>query len=188
MNTTDLERELRRYRGEKAEGGTAVVRLTVAEALAYRNAGNLPDEHGRTLRLVLLARDSEEIKNLPRRRELYEPDYQDAPRWKKEGSRPVNLVPLGGQARTAVDLPWWEQPELSALEEEWLATGSIGGIQIPQEYRGFLYKTILSLRAAGREVTVTAIGDSLARWLDPEVASEIGTALAAANGSARPPR
>jgi hypothetical protein len=181
MNTGDLERELRRRRGESSERGEAVVRLTVGEALAYRDAGNLPDEHGRTLRLVLLARNRAEVRGLPHRRALYEPDYQAAPTWRREGSRPINVVPLGETTEPSADLPWWEEPELAALESEWLATGAIRGLRIPEAYRGFLYKTILTLRADNQEVTVAALADSLARWLIPRVAAEVRSALEAAN-------
>jgi hypothetical protein len=155
----------------------------VAEALAYRNAGNVPDEHDRSLRLLLFARDRHELRNLSAKRARFEPDFHEAPTWRREGSRPVNVVPLRTDVEAADDHAWWDDPELAALESEWAGSGAIEGLRIPEAYRGFVYKTILSLRAGGRAVTVESVADSVARWLAPEEAAEIRSALQRANAS-----
>jgi hypothetical protein len=184
MSTEELERMLRWWRTPAAgPDPLPAVRLTIEEALAHRDSGNVPDEHGRTLRLLLLARDRDEVRNLAIKRARYEPDYLDAPVWRREGSKLVNVVPLGGNRGSSQERPWWEEPELAALESEWAATGAIEGLHIPEAYRGFVYKTILSLRAAGRPVDVQSIADSVARWMAPEEVAEIRSALESANRS-----
>ncbi len=186
MSTRTLERELHRWRSHEVdEHASDAVRLTVEEALAHRDAGNLPDERGRTLRLLLVVRDRNDLQNLPAKRLLYEPDYQDAPTWRREGSKPVNVVPLRQDIERSPERPWWEEPEVAALEEEWRATGAVGELCIPAGYRGFVYKTILSLRGAGRDVTVDAVADSLERWLPPAESAAVRSALHAANPSQR---
>ncbi|MDP9227299.1 MAG: hypothetical protein M3P18_26320 [Actinomycetota bacterium] len=189
MSTQTLERELRRWRSEEVDKlAPDALPLTVEEALAYRNAGNLPDERGRTLRLLLVLRNRDDVRNLPAKRLQYEPDYQDAPTWRREGSKPVNVVPLRRpDISPSHERPWWEEPDVAALEEEWSATGAVGGLCIPAGYRGFVYKTILSLRGAGREVTVDAVADSLARWLPPAQTAAIRSELHMANPSAGEP-
>jgi hypothetical protein len=178
MNTPDLERELIRGRlRETTAGIERAMRLTIEEALTFRDAGNVPDEHGRTLRLVLMARNPSEVRELPTRRLLFEPDYLDRPKWRREGSKPVNVVPVGAGMHVSSQEPWWEEPELAALESDWLATGTVDGLRVPEKYRGFVYKTILTLRGAGREVTIDGIVDSLARWLGPGETVEIRSAL-----------
>jgi hypothetical protein len=181
MSTADLERELARLRGESVPPSGAT-RLSVKDALAYRDAGNLPDDHDRTLRLVLRVTDSRDLASLNSKRLEYEPDYHDPPRWRREGSRPVNVVPLrvtdASQSPTDV---WWEQPELKALEEEWLETGMVAGVVVPAAYRGFVYKTALSLRAAGIEVTPEKLANSIERWVPPREARLIRQALLEAN-------
>jgi hypothetical protein len=184
MSTGELERMLRWWRTPTADQDPhPAIRLTIEDALAYRDAGNVPDVDGRTLRLLLLARDRDEVRDLAIKRARYEPDYLDAPAWRREGSKPVNLVPLGSDRGSSEERPWWEEPELAALESEWAATGAIEGLRIPEAYRGFVYKTILSLRAAGRPVGVQSIADSVARWMAPEEAAEIRSALETANRS-----
>jgi hypothetical protein len=184
MSTEMLERLLSRLRARSPDVlPSGAVRLTTEEALAFRDAGNLPDERGRTLRLLLLARDRDEVRDLPNKRSRFEPDYHEAPGWRKEGSKPVTMVPLRDEREPSDGVPWWEEPDLAALESEWRAGGEVGGVQIPADYRGFVYKTILSLRAAGRDVTVQTIADSLARWLLPPEAAEIRSALERANTS-----
>ena len=181
MSLGELERELRRFREQEMHDDPSAVPLSIPEAIAYRNAGNLPDEQGRSLRLVLYARDPEEVRNLPQKRARFEPDYQEAPNWRRPGSKPVNVVPLRARFPASRERAWWEEPDLAALESEWVASGAIDGLRIPAPYRGFLYKTILALRAEGGEVTVDSVGDSLARWLLPQEAAEIRSALAKAN-------
>ncbi|MGH2750384.1 MAG: hypothetical protein ACRDK3_05870 [Actinomycetota bacterium] len=179
MSTSDLELELANWRSPEARPtGSCARRLTTEEALAFRDRGNLPDEQGRTLRLVLRVDDTQELAQLERRRLEFEPDYQDAPKWRREGSRPINVVPLRppGVAPVTTDA-WWEVPELAALEREYEEHGTAGGVRVPGEYRGFVFKTVLALRSQHREVTPGAISDSIARWLSDEDAARIARAL-----------
>jgi hypothetical protein len=185
MSTADLELELRRRRGEDNVPVSGAVRLTVEEALAHRNAGNLADARGRRLRLVLLIENPEDLVDLGARRLLFEPDYHDPPTWRTPGSTPVNVVPLRerGSPDTRRSGPWWEDPDMAAMENEWSGGGRVGGVAIPADFRGFVYKTILSLRAARRPVTPETIADSVARWLSPADADRIRVALREANDS-----
>ena len=181
MSTPELERELARRRGANVAPSGAP-KLSVEEALEIRNAGNLPDGDGRSLRLVLHVEDEKDLENLGLRRLEFEPDYHDAPDWRREGSVPVNVLPL---RRAGVEGPrqkgWWEEPDLGGLEQEWARSGSVAGLKVPGEYRSFVYKTVLALQSAGREVTVDSVAGSIARWLPPAEAEEIRTALRAAN-------
>jgi len=179
MSTADLEYELARWRSPVRHGGVCRAQpLTTEQALAFRNAGNLPDELGRTLRLVLHLDDAEGLANLAARRLEFEPDYQDAPIWRREGSRPINVVPLRRPGIAPVsDRPWWEDAELAALEHEFNERSTAGGVRVPGEYRGFVFKTILALRSQGREVTPKTISDSIARWLPEEDAARIALKL-----------
>ena len=173
MSTAELERALAAWRGgdRSAEFGVA---LSTAEAIARRDSGNLPDDADRSLRLVLFV----DAEPLEKKRLRWEPDYHDAPDWRREGSRPVNVVPLkeagatGGRGR-----PWWEMPRVDELEEEWRRSGTVAGLVVPAEYRSFVFKTVISLQDAGREVTRDSIGDSIARWLSPEDAARVRDSL-----------
>jgi hypothetical protein len=183
MSDADLERELSRWRspGRGLEPSDALL-LDIPGALAYRNAGNLPDARGRTLRLVLRVRDTSELAALESKRLVYEPDFHEEPQWRTTGSRPVNVVPLRDEEGPASEAgPWWEQPELAALETEWQQHGTVGGVRVPSDYRGFGFKTVVSLRTAGKDVTATSIADSVARWVSPDDALRIRAALATAN-------
>jgi hypothetical protein len=134
------------------------------------------------LRLVLHLASQEELVSIDKKRSLFEPDYHDEPTWKGPGSKPINVVPLrSSNLASAARGPWWEQPELKELEDEWSRTGAVAGIAIPAEYRGFIYKTVLSLRAGGREVTVESLLDSIARWLGPHDLASLRSALEAHN-------
>ncbi|MDQ4124485.1 MAG: hypothetical protein M3134_02645 [Actinomycetota bacterium] len=178
MSTADLERELALWRDPGAAGPPSnAIPLSVEEAISYRDAGNLPDEHGRTLRLVLYARDLDEVRALGRKRLQFEPDYHDAPAWRREGSAPVNVVPLRGPDVAGDASPWWESPDVASLEEEWRATGRIAGLSVPAEYRGFVLKTVVGLRDAGIPVDVDSVAASLSRWLAPEQVREISDAI-----------
>ncbi|MEA2452325.1 MAG: hypothetical protein QOG04_1035 [Actinomycetota bacterium] len=179
MSSKDVEIELKRWRNPDEEvKASAAQQLSIEEALAYRNAGNLPDAQGRSLRLVLHVNDAAELSYLQEKRLEFEPDFHDAPSWRKEGSKPVNVVPLrrddvvgdGGRA-------WWEDPDVAALETEWMATGSVAGMRVPADVRSFVYKTVLSLRAAGREVNPDSVADSIARWMSPKEAEQIRASL-----------
>ena len=179
MSTADLERELARWRAPETNAEPSHARrLSVAQALEFRDAGNLPDEFDRTLRLVLRIDDTGELANLEERRLEFEPDYQDAPTWRREGSRPINVVPLRRPGIEPVtEGAWWENPELAELEREFADRGSAAGVRVPGEYCGFIFKTVLSLRSQGSEVNPTTISDSIARWLSPEDAARIAREL-----------
>lgn len=179
MSTSDLERELARRRGTGEDvPPSRAQRLSVADALAYRNAGNLPDEEGRSLRLVLHVDPADRLRSIDEKRRLFEPDYHDPPTWRGPDSKPVNVVPLRTSGDVAADeKPWWEQPELKELEEEWRSRGTVAGVAVPGAYRSFVYKTVLALGAAGRDITATAVADSVARWLPPDEAARLRAAL-----------
>lgn len=181
MSTTDLELELKRQREPGLELPPSNARpLSPEEALAYRDAGNLPDELERTLRLVLVVSDPAELSYLQEKRLRYEPDFHDAPDWRREGSRPVNVVPLrvdSGDAASPMADGWWNDPDIARMEEEWARTGKVEGITVPSEYRSFIYKTVSSLRAAGKEISVDSVLASIARWLPPEDVERIALAL-----------
>lgn len=183
MSTADLEKELARWRDPEADvPPSGALALTIDEALAYRDAGNLPDDHGRTLRLVLVAHSLDEVKALGRKRALFEPDYHAAPAWRREGSAPVNVVPLRAPDAGGDASAWWEDSDVAELEREWSRTGQVAGLPVPAAYRGFVFKTVLALREAGLQVTADSVADSIARWLSPEQAKEIRNALHAAAG------
>ncbi len=139
MSTEELEQELARWRSRsRAVPASGAVRLSIAEALDYRDRGNLPDEHGRSLRLVIHV-DPGADESPSTRRLLYEPDFHEAPTWRRPGSRPVNVVPLRvGAAPAPAAGPWWEQPDVAALEGEWGRSGEVEGIAVPAAYRGFV--------------------------------------------------
>ena len=179
MSTQDLERELARWRAPESDVGESnALGVTIQEALKFRNAGNLPDEFDRTLRLVLRVDDTEDLERLAERRLEFEPDYQDAPTWRREGSRPINVVPLRRPGVAPVSTaPWWEDAELAELEREFVEGNTAGGVRVPGEYRGFIFKTIVALRSQGREVTPQTIADSIARWLPEESAARIAREL-----------
>lgn len=183
MSTRDLETELASEReGSDDAPSSNATPITVEEALAYRNAGNLPDDLGRSLRLVLRVEASEDLDERQSKRLIYEPDYLEAPSWRRPGSVPVNVVPLRMPGtRQEESGPWWDEPSLARLEAEWDATGKVAGVTVPAAYRGFVYKTILELQAAGRAVTVAAIADSIARWTRRAEADEIRRALEQVN-------
>jgi hypothetical protein len=195
MSTSDLETELALERGRKVESARPnSVSISIEEALAFRDAGNVPDEHGRTLRLVLRASRPGNPDELQSKRLTFEPDYLNAPSWRRPGSVPVNVVPLlasetgngaaDASATIPTDRPWWDHPDLARLEDEWAATGAVDGIAIPAAYRGFVYKTVVELRSAGRAVTVDTITNSIARWTRADDVAEIRRALEAANPGA----
>jgi hypothetical protein len=184
MNVAELERELARRRAPGSAPASGAPRLSIEEALAYRDAGNLPDEHGRTLRLVLVAEAG--AGELEAKRLAFEPDYLDRPTWRREGSAPINIVPLRTAApRERSTDAWFDEPALAALEAEWERTGALDGMRVPAEWRGFVFKTVLTLRAARREVTIDAVVGSIARWVEPEDARVLRAALIEANA---PPR
>lgn len=181
MSLSELEAELARLRDPSVPPSGAP-HLTVRQALRLRDAGNLPDSAGRSLRLVLHVRNASDLRNLPTRRLDFEPDFHEEPRWRVDGSLPVNVVPLRlGEIRSGDESEWWNEPEVAELESEWLKTGKVAGIRIPDGYRSFVYKTVLSLRAAGHPVTIESLCASLARWLSPQDSEAFRSALERAN-------
>ena len=178
MSTADLEVELARRRNPTGDHPASnAQRLTVPEALRYRDAGNIPDDLGRTLRLVLAVDNDDDLANLHTKRALYEPDFHEAPGWRRAGSRPVNVVPLRAADVQGRARPWWEDPRVAALEEEWRRSGRMAGLKVPGEYRGFVLKTVLALRDADLPVTGEAVANSIARWVPPHEAERIRAAL-----------
>lgn len=179
MSTADLERVLTQWRGgDQPTMPPGARQLSVHEALAYRNSGNLPDADDRSLRLVLHVSEKD-VARVAEKRLSYEPDFHEAPSWRRPGSRAVNVVPLrtGGTAGDETPRgPWWEEPELQALEKEWARTGAVAGLQVPGEYRSFVFKTVLALQSAGQQVTPDSVADSIARWL-PDGAEKVRAAL-----------
>jgi hypothetical protein len=157
--------------------------LSTADALEFKAAGNVPDQLGRSLRLVLHVVDDADAARLHERRLEWEPDFHDRPSWRREGSAPVNVVPLRpASGSTSLDRSWLDDPAMAALEREWDDTGEVAGVRVPAAYRSFVYKTVVALRSARREVTVNSIADSVERWLGPDDASRLRAALEAANG------
>lgn len=176
MSIGELESALRDLR-EGSPTTAAGVRLSIEEALAYRDSGNLPDSEGRTLRLVLRL-EEEGVEAVALKRLLFEPDYHSAPDWRREGSKPINIVPLRGKRPAdGSPGPWWEDPFVAPLEDEWQREGTVRGVKVPGDYRSFVYKTVLALEAAGQQVSATSIADSISRWVSPEDAERIRRAL-----------
>lgn len=183
MNTGELERTLQAWREGNPEPVAEGLALSIEEALEIRNAGNVPDEQGRSLRLVLLVEDGSGLERLSTKRLTYEPDFHSAPSWRRRGSRPVNVVPLRRpQVAAQPAKPWWEDPDMKDLEEEWQRTGAVSGVRVPASYRGFVYKTVVALKEAGAEITAGAIADSISRWVPPAEAELIRAALEAQKG------
>ncbi|MEA2447747.1 MAG: hypothetical protein QOK47_1384 [Actinomycetota bacterium] len=189
MSVPELERVLGLLREPEAHDDEAVPgrRLSIEQALEFRNAGNLPAEEGRTLRLVLSVEEGDP-EALARKRAHFEPDYHSAPAWRRSGSKPVNVVPLGRVAPPkAGSDAWWDEPAVGALEDEWQRSGTMRGVVVPQDLRSFVHKTVLSLEAAGQEVDATSIADSVARWLSPDDAASLRDALFEANNKGAGP-
>jgi len=172
MSTRELEETLAMWRS----GGREVrgIELTNTEALRRRDEGNVPDNDDRSLRLLLLVDD----EPLERKRLRFEPDFHRAPEWRREGSRPVNVVPLRTPGSPPpVAQPWWDMPRVRELEQQWRATGYVVGMRVPADYRSFVFKTVLALQDAGEPVTPQTVADSVARWLSPHEARKIRESL-----------
>ena len=187
MNTAELERVLARHRSG-SQHVEPLQKLSVEEALSFRNAGNVPDDEGRSLRLVLHVDNDRQLRALHVERLRFEPDFHDAPEWRRDGSKPVNVVPLRTDrfAGASSAGAWWEDERMGEMEARWSETGVVSGVNVPAEYRGFVYKTIAALEDAGKTVTVRAIADSVARWLDPADAASVRAALESANAEGGP--
>ena len=169
MSTRELERALHSWRsGNRAE--EFGLPLSVEDAIAHRDAGNIPDAEDRSLRLVMFV-DGEPLEQ---KRLRFEPDFHSAPQWRRDGSRPVNVVPLRTEDSPSGDgAAWWDSPRVRDLEEEWRASGTVAGIVVPGDYRSFVFKTVIALQDAGEAVTPQSIGDSIARWVSREDAELI---------------
>jgi hypothetical protein len=177
MSVSALERELIRWRTGSGAPGEDIVRLTTEEALAHRNHGNLPDAQGRSLRLVLHVFTQDDLRALESKRRFFEPDYLDAPEWRVAESVPVNVVPLRASDVKGAPQPWWEEPRLGELEAEWSRSGRVAGLEVPGEYRSFIYKTVLALQDSGRPVSEEAVLAAIARWLSPGQVEAIRSAF-----------
>ena len=178
MSTGELERALKAWRAGDVGLSAGGFALSITEALDFRNAGNVPDEQGRSLRLVLVFEDGSDLERLSSKRLIYEPDFHSAPSWRRPGSRPVNVLPLRRpQVSAQRGKPWWQDPEMKDLEEEWQRTGVVSGVRVPASYRGFVYKTVVALKKAGAEITADAIADSISRWVPPAEVERIRAAL-----------
>ena len=57
----------------------------------------------------------------------------------------------------------------------------MAGLRVPAEFRGFVFRTVIALEHAGREVTVDSVVESVSRWLSPEDVSKLAAALEEAN-------
>ena len=179
MSVAELERELIRFRNREDPG--LAKPLTQETAMALRDAGNVPDEAGRTLRLFLHITSQDELFALDEKRRRWEPDYLDAPTWRRPDSKPVTVVPLRSAEVEGRPRAWWDDEVVGPLEDTWRRTGRIAGLEVPGEVRGFVLKTVVELDAAGRDVTVDAIVDSISRWLKPEEVANVERALRGAN-------
>jgi hypothetical protein len=184
MSVRDLEIELALHRGKTRTETSNAQPVTIGDALAFKAAGNIPDSLGRSLRLVLHVASDRDAARIGERRLSWEPDLHDAPSWRRDGSVPINVVPLrsGREGPGAANESWLDDPDLAALEDEWRATGAVAGVRIPADYRAFVYKTVLALRSSGRDVTISSIVDSVRRWLREEDALELRNALEDVNG------
>ena len=172
MSTREVEQLVSSWRSSDVDAEFGVA-ISSEQALAFRDAGNIPDEDDRSLRLVLFV-DDEPIE---RKRIRYEPDFHRAPEWRRDGSRPVNVLPLRSGERRGDAAPWWEHPRVKELEAEWRATGGVAGVEVPADYRSFVFKTVIALQDAGEPITPDSIGDSIARWLSPDDATKIRDSL-----------
>ncbi|MEA2460290.1 MAG: hypothetical protein QOH90_467, partial [Actinomycetota bacterium] len=153
------------------------IHLPPHEALAHRDSGNVPDDAGRVLRLVLHMTPTDDPRAIHEKRLQFEPDFHSAPRWRRAGSRPVNVVPLGMGSRRTNQEAWWEDADMARLEAQWTKSGVVEGIKVPAEYRSFVYKTIVALQRDGIDVSALTVADSVARWLPEGEAAALRAAL-----------
>ena len=173
MSTRELERALGAWRDsdQDAEFG---IRLTSEVALKLRDAGNVPDAEGRSLRLVLFV----DAEPLERKRLQFEPDYHEAQTWRREGSALVNVVALRTPDSPRGDgRPWWEMPRVKEMEAEWQRSGAVAGIKVDGQYRSFVFKTVIALQDAGLPITPDTIADSVGRWLGADDAARVRASL-----------
>jgi hypothetical protein len=177
MTADEVVREAERWKRDPDSAFSGFTRLSVADALAYRDAGNLPDDSGRSLRLVIAVDPDAGVDSVSAKRLQFEPDFHAAPEWRVPGSKPVNVVPLRARSGSRGSENWWDDPKIAPLEAEWKASGTVDGLPVPGDFRGFVYKTVIALRAAGREVTADSVADSVARWLGPLDVERLRNAL-----------
>jgi hypothetical protein len=180
MTAEEVVREANVWKRDADAAFSGFRRLSVDDAIAYRDAGNRPDVNGRTLRLVITVDPDAGVESVSARRVEFEPDFHDAPEWRRAGSKPVNVVPLRARESSLASSEaeaWWNDDKIAPLEAEWERSGTVEGLPVPGEFRGFVYKTVIALRAAGRDITADSVADSVARWLDPLDADRLRRAL-----------
>jgi hypothetical protein len=186
MTTEEVVREVEKWKSEPGSAFKDFARLPISDALSYRNAGNFPDDEGRSLRLVIEVDPQAGVDTVSERRLQFEPDFHNAPNWRRSASRPVNVVPLRARASSTSpeqEEAWWEDEKVAPLESEWKESGTVAGLPVPGEFRSFVFKTVISLRASGRDVTADSVADSVARWLDPVEADRLRKALKGASST-----
>jgi hypothetical protein len=180
MTNEEVVREVERWKADPGSAFRDFSRLPVSDALSHRNAGNFPDDEGRSLRLVITVDPDAGVDSVSERRLEFEPDFHHAPNWRRPASRPVNLIPLRMRTSSTDPEPeeaWWEDEKVAPLEAEWKEFGTVAGLPVPGEFRSFVFKTVIALRASGRDVTADSVADSVARWLDPVDADRLRKAL-----------
>jgi hypothetical protein len=177
MSDREVEHLLSRARAGETYPVPEGIHLTRDEGLARRDAGNLPDDQGRALRLVLHLERRTDPQTVHQKRLLFEPDFHSAPTWRREGSRPVNVIPLGLGPTEVKHEAWWDDEEMAGLEAQWSSSGIVEGIKVPASYRSFVYKTIVTLRRDGHEVSALSVADSIARWLPEREAEALRESL-----------
>jgi hypothetical protein len=180
MTSEEVVREVKRWKAEPGSAFKDFDRLSVSDALSHRNAGNFPDDEGRSLRLVIEVDPDAGVDTVSEKRLQFEPDFHNAPNWRKPASRPVNVVPLRPRTSSTSaekEEAWWEDEKVAPLEAEWKESGTVAGLPVPGEFRSFVFKTVISLRASGHDVTADSVADSVARWLDPVDAERLRKAL-----------
>jgi len=182
MTPDEVAREVREWKTSPQDAFSGFEQLSIPEALAYRNAGNIADAEGRSLRLVVTVDPAAGVDSISERRAEFEPDFHEAPDWRRPGSKPVNVVPLRARSSSPSagdEKAWWDDAKVAPLEAEWKATGTVAGLRVPGEFRSFVYKTVIALQAVGKEITADSVADSVARWIDPRDAKRLRDALKA---------
>lgn len=183
MTTDEIVREAKRWRSDAEGAFRGFETLSIDDALRIRDAGNIPDDRGRSLRLVITVTPDAGVDSVSARRLEFEPDFHEEPTWRREGSKPVNVVPLRRRSEASMDKPeaWWEDAKVAPLEKEWVTRGTISGLSVPGEFRSFVIKTVIALQGSGHEVTEEAVLASVSRWLEPTDVERLRRAFGLAN-------
>jgi hypothetical protein len=180
MTPDEVAREVNKWKTSPERAFAGLTKLSVDEAIAFRNAGNVPDASGRSLRLVITVDPAAGVDSVAERRVTFEPDFHEAPDWRRPGSKPVNVVPLRERSSSPSaqdEGAWWDDAQIAPLEAEWKARGTVAGLPVPGEFRSFVYKTVIALQAAGKQITADSVADSVARWVPPKDADRLREAL-----------